>query len=210
MVTVFQDSRLSNFYCDPILFNDTSYMSVEHFYQSGKASTKDDADRIITSEKPSLAKQIGSYKIKQRDDFDSIRILRMTVGVGLRMAQHPNFATIVMQLNNHTEYNTHHDNFWGYCQCNNCSTKPKMDVLGCIYRAMKRLYGEDDIRPQFNPKNYSRDVKILGLRTVTDEFRGEVYLNRKRALLMMKNSVQEATEISHILFEKELGHRMSW
>jgi ribA/ribD-fused uncharacterized protein len=75
-----EHSFLSNFWECPFWFGNIEYLTVEHFFQACKATTKEDHIQIAATSTPSEAKKLGR-KIKMRDDWDEVKICIMAMGL---------------------------------------------------------------------------------------------------------------------------------
>lgn len=107
---------LSNFYTSPIFVEKWGEFvpTVEHAYQSLKASTKEEARPILMAKTPGAAKAIGSTLNKPADWLDKSlgymeACLRLKFAPGTRLA-HELLATGDAELEEGNEWG---DTFWG-------------------------------------------------------------------------------------------------
>ena len=104
---------LSNFYQSDITVEDKVYPTVEHFYQSKKASNSKDAELIRTAKTPGLAKKLGR-QIKLRSGWEAMKVNVMLVGLTLKF-EDPTLRAMLMRTHPHSliEGNDWGDEIWG-------------------------------------------------------------------------------------------------
>jgi len=130
---------LSNFYEAEVTFEEKAYPTVEHAYQASKTRDFEERELIRQLKTPGEAKQYGR-KVKLRGDWVYIRlsvmkgllkqkfILESMLGRKLE-------KTGEMEL---IEFNAWHDNYWGWCMCNECKRKTKFNRLGQLLMDVRK------------------------------------------------------------------------
>lgn len=107
---------LSNFYYSPFVYNEFTYPTAEHTYQSSKAITTSDWQLIATASSPGLCKKLGR-KIKIKPNWNDIKLLIMADIIINKFSQ--NFELSYMLIDTYPrlliEGNTWNDTFWGQC-----------------------------------------------------------------------------------------------
>lgn len=106
-------SPFSNFYRANISIDGLTYETVEHYYQSEKATNDADKVRIATAASPKSAKHIGN-RIKCIPNWDKKRLMVMYKALKVKFTQHPGLRkyllstgdAILMEVNRY-------DEFWG-------------------------------------------------------------------------------------------------
>lgn len=104
---------LSNFY--PILMEvgGISYRTMEHYYQSNKATNLDDAKMVREQPTPSMAKIKGRH-IKLREDWDEVKDFIMRQGLEAKFALSEMRSKLIytgdVEL---IEKNNWGDSYWG-------------------------------------------------------------------------------------------------
>lgn len=108
---------LSNFYNSKFVFLSVEYDTVEHAYQSFKATNEFDANLIRTAETPALAKSIGQ-RIDIREDWEKIKKSLMLQLVRCKFFQNKELAQKLLDTDEEEliEGNTWNDVFWGVCK----------------------------------------------------------------------------------------------
>ncbi|MBI9082724.1 MAG: NADAR family protein [Desulfobacterales bacterium] len=116
----------------PVVYQGISYPTPEHFYQAMKANRDDLAARrsVAAAGTPGQAKRAGRA-VALRSDWNTVKVDVM------RYALEKKFAPGTSQrmlLDNTTEpiveWNSWHDNYWGYCTCPRCAKKQHLNMLG--------------------------------------------------------------------------------
>lgn len=110
---------LSNFWLASIVLNEEKYDTVEHYYQSQKASTEEDRRDIAGSLTPGRAKYLGQ-RIKLRDDWEDVKDLIMYEGVLAKFTQNLDLSEKLLSTGEQeiVEGNTWGDTYWGVCNGN--------------------------------------------------------------------------------------------
>ncbi len=115
-ITKFQDQYrfLSNFWRVPIEVDGIIYATVEHYFQSQKASTADGAKLIASATSPKEAKRLGKT-VEMRGDWEQVKLGVMERGVRAKFEQHPDLARKLMETGDALleEGNLWGDIFWG-------------------------------------------------------------------------------------------------
>lgn len=108
---------LSNFHPSPIRICDVDYATVEHFYQSQKASNKDEWGVIAGAAKPGTAKALGKT-CTLRPDWLHARDDIMRVGISAKFRQNASLQQMLLATGTAEliEGNTWNDTYWGVCR----------------------------------------------------------------------------------------------
>lgn len=126
---------LSNFYPVNIVYDGYIWPSVEHFYQGYKTENLDLRERILRAPTPAEAKRLGSYTTYQgepviRENWHMLKQRYMKIGIDLKFDwnhQQPLVKKLIATYNKDIrEGNTWHDNFWGSCICEKCTSARKV------------------------------------------------------------------------------------
>lgn len=106
---------LSNFHPCSVHLYGIHCPSVEHAYQACKATTREDAMRIINASTPGIAKRLGRT-VKLRSDWEQIKVGNMH-GLVWEKFQNPTLRTLLLATGDaHLEEgNNWGDRFWGTC-----------------------------------------------------------------------------------------------
>ena len=109
---------LSNFYPSPFIIEETTYKTVEHFYQSMKTDDPLIRDWINNAPKPYLAMKAGKYLI-EKDGFiknwENMKTSYMKIGLLAKFDQNQDLRNKLLETGNarlHEKSPT--DLFWGY------------------------------------------------------------------------------------------------
>lgn len=107
---------LSNFYFSRFVLGTIWYGSVEHFYQSCKATNSEDALRIIQAPTPGEAKSIAR-KVDLHPEFERNKRAIMLAGVSVKFAADEELAAKLLATGDEdlVEVNTWGDHYWGVC-----------------------------------------------------------------------------------------------
>lgn len=107
---------LSNFYKSPVTFNGITAPTVEHMYQAAKTVDNSDAQFILESTTPAVAKRRGKT-IKMVENWDEVKFGVMLTLVRLKFAQNPILAEKLIDTGDAKliEGNWWHDVYWGVC-----------------------------------------------------------------------------------------------
>ena len=130
---------LSNFYEAEVTFEEKTYPTVEHAYQAAKTIDLEDREFIRQLKTPVEAKRYGG-KIKLRGDWAYIRLSIMKELLKQKFTPESKLErklnkTKDMEL---IEFNVWHDNYWGWCMCNNCKEKTKFNRLGKLLMDVRK------------------------------------------------------------------------
>jgi ribA/ribD-fused uncharacterized protein len=134
---------LSNFYHSPFTVDGIQYDTVEHFFQSRKASTWDEAMWVNAADTPGLAKGRGR-KVSMRPDWEQIKVDVMRFALEQKFAipelKEKLLATGNIEL---IEGNWWDDNFWGDCYCPACQSFQGKNMLGKLLMELReKLKGQ--------------------------------------------------------------------
>lgn len=109
-------SFLSNFYSSPIQEGILTYPTVEHYYQSKKATNMEDKLMVAKAVTPAEAKHMGR-QIKMREDWEDIKIGVMERGLRMKFAI-PELRDLLLATGDEelVEGNWWNDTCWGVCR----------------------------------------------------------------------------------------------
>lgn len=124
---------LSNFYETKIIYEGKTYPTVEHAYQAAKTRDENEREIIRNLKTPGEAKKYAR-KLPLRKDWVYVRLTIMKELLSQKFAKGTSLAkslkkTKEMEL---IEFNSWHDNYWGWCICNECKNKTKFNRLGYL------------------------------------------------------------------------------
>lgn len=124
---------LSNFHMCEVEYEGMKYPSVEHAYQAAKTLDLNDRRTISLLPFPVDAKRAGRLVVL-REDWDGIKNDVMWKLLLYKFTIHHELGWLLISTENMqlVEVNYWHDNYWGYCTCDMCSTKQHHNVLGKI------------------------------------------------------------------------------
>jgi len=90
-----------------------------------------DSEIIRSVITPGKAKRLGNT-LPMVDDWDINKIDIMEIGLFYKFSQNSDLKDLLLKTNNAIliEGNTWHDNFWGRCDCEKCSGKNYLNILG--------------------------------------------------------------------------------
>ena len=132
---------LSNFYPAKVIYEGVEYRTSEHAYQAAKSLNRVVRASIQKIQKPGKAKEEGQL-IKARPDWDKVKVKIMTE-ILLSKFSDPKLMEMLVATRPAIliEGNTWHDNFWGSCFCEKCSSIKGQNHLGIIlYNIREGLY----------------------------------------------------------------------
>jgi ribA/ribD-fused uncharacterized protein len=121
----------------PFLYKGISYPTVEHFFQAMKTKDQEERLKISKASSPKQAKHFG-YKVKLRDDWESIKIKVMLLALRYKFSPGTNWYDKLKDCKEDiVEWNFWHDNFWGHCVCDKCKNEPHLNYLGRLLTYLK-------------------------------------------------------------------------
>lgn len=123
---------LSNFYDATIQYDGTFYKNNEAAFQAQK--TLDDKEKAKFAElNPAQAKRLGR-KIKLRSDWEIIKGQIMYEVCFAKFTQNEDLKKKLLSTDGHhlIEGNYWHDNTWGNCTCEKCTSIQGQNRLGVI------------------------------------------------------------------------------
>lgn len=132
-ITNFRDEYafLSNFYQCYIIYEGLVYPTVEHAYVASKTFDMNFRFRVleIPSERAGAVKRLGRT-IELRPNWEKVKVKIMQELLSKKFNQ-PVFKNLLLNTypKKIIEGNLWHDNFWGICQCDKCSSNGK-NTLG--------------------------------------------------------------------------------
>lgn len=117
----------------PIWYKSIAYRTSEHLFVALK-SLDPNVRRHIANQKDGFAAKSEGKKIALRPNWDNIRIGVMKFVIQFKFSTNNRVAEMLIGTEPATliHGNTHHDNFWGTCTCENCKYKPGLNLLGQI------------------------------------------------------------------------------
>jgi len=123
---------LSNFSKAEITFDGITYPTLEHAFQAAKTDNIEDKVKIAAIGNPVVVKRMGK-KVKMREDWNVIRLDVMRMLVDLKF-QDETLSEKLIETGDAmlVEGNHWHDNYWGACSCERCSSKERDNYLGMI------------------------------------------------------------------------------
>jgi ribA/ribD-fused uncharacterized protein len=139
--TKFWRHEFSNFYIEPDGSN------VEREFQAAKHDGHPIRQAIIKrSSKPAKAKKLGRLWLLTDDELVAWNERRVDVMLNLvdnKVDEWPEIAEMLLDTGDQwiVEINSHHDNFWGDCQCRKC-TRPGANWLGETWMLIRRRLNE--------------------------------------------------------------------
>ncbi|XP_034235142.1 uncharacterized protein LOC117641709 [Thrips palmi] len=112
---------LNNSFPCVITVHDNTYMSVDHAFESLKATNEEDHNYVASAPTASIAKLRGS-EIVSRPDFDDEKLSIMQNLVYLKFLQNHDLAILLLDtgLKFLAFNNNDHDTTFGYCLCGQC------------------------------------------------------------------------------------------
>jgi len=134
---------LSSFYPTQIVIDGVEYPTVEHYFQSMKATDPETAEKIRNLETPKKARRMGR-RIKLRSDWEEIKQLIMRRAVYEKFTQHPELEKLLLETGDMILVE---GNNWG------------KDYWGCVRNKEKKLVGQNHYgRILMEVRAYLRDV----------------------------------------------------
>jgi len=116
------------------------YMSAEHYYAAHKTEDEEVRARISHILDPFKARAMGR-KLELRPFFNELRVDIMKVALGWKYQEGSMWSSILcstypMDL---VEYNTWHDDYWGWCVCKSCAKKEDRDPKNMLGKILMRI-----------------------------------------------------------------------
>lgn len=107
--------EFSNFYPSPIILQEKTYPTVEHYFQSMKFMDEKYKEQIQQAKNPTLAKQLGqSRNIPLRADWEQIKDQIMYEGLMAKFTQLPHLKQKLLETGNYFLIeNAPSDYYWG-------------------------------------------------------------------------------------------------
>lgn len=129
---------LSNFYFRDIVYEGIAYPTVENAFQAAKILK--DTPKATNLERvrlgfvrvtPSMAKHKGG-RIVLRDDWEEIKDQVMYDILKIKFTSNKDLRDRLISTGNVyiLDGNSHHDNYWGQCNCEKCINEKGQNVLG--------------------------------------------------------------------------------
>lgn len=124
---------LSNFYQHPFTYKGLTYPNAEAAFQAQKCSSDEDRIKYTLQKNPVRAKQMGKKEPNLPSNWDEISYDIMLDILRAKFAV-PELAEMLEATGDADleEGNHWHDNRWGRCTCEKCSTKEGKNWLGKI------------------------------------------------------------------------------
>lgn len=96
------------------MVDEVEYATVEHYYQSMKATSEEDRNYVRAAQHPAHAKNRGR-KVECRSDWEQMSVYYMSKGLHAKFTQHPVLKDKLLATGSQIlrEGNTWHDMFWG-------------------------------------------------------------------------------------------------
>lgn len=132
---------LSNFFTCNITSKDGQWASAEHYYQSRKFLNPKIREKIRKEKYPWIAKRLGK-SIPLRKDWDQIKNNIMFETLRLKFDQNIDIQRKLMLTGEEEliEGNMWHDNYWGNCNCPECSHIIGKNILGKLLMKIRKEY----------------------------------------------------------------------
>lgn len=114
--------EFSNFTRSPVTVEGLTYATAEAAYQSGKTDDPEWKRRLAATTNPVIAKRLGR-RVPLKPGWD--RVAEMEKVLRAKFAQGTEWATRLLATWDRelVEANTHHDRWWGRCDCPRCGGK---------------------------------------------------------------------------------------
>jgi ribA/ribD-fused uncharacterized protein len=125
---------LSNFYFCDVLHEGRRYRSVEHAYQAAKTNDWELKEAMAELRSPASAKKMGKL-LPLRPGWKTARVDVMRQLVAAKFGpDNPYLVDALLDTKQMTLWhgNTHHDNFWGKCRCDDCRDVAQLNKLGIL------------------------------------------------------------------------------
>jgi len=129
----------------PLVHQDISYPTVEHYYQAMKTFDLEYRKRISLCSTPGQAKKLGR-KAVLRKDWEKKKVNIMEQALKYKFNEgttwHKRLTESVGDL---IEWNYWHDNFWGNCYCPKCFSIQGENWLGIILMKLRDEFKRNQI-----------------------------------------------------------------
>jgi ribA/ribD-fused uncharacterized protein len=108
-----------------------TFQTSEHLYQALKTTDPSEVRAVISCQTPGESKRLGAT-LTLRPDWDSVKDRAMEICVAHKFAANPDLLEKLLDTGSTylLEGNTWHDNYWGGCQCDNCTFVDWHNKLG--------------------------------------------------------------------------------
>ncbi len=139
MITEFRDEYafLSNFYPWAFNFRGIWMTTAEHAFQAWKAESIEERLYIASAHTPGKAKYRGR-NVKLRSDWERVKIPLMFEILHAKFLPLDRRAMLLSTGDvDLVEGNYWHDQFWGNCLCQNCTT-PGRNYLGRLLKLLRQ------------------------------------------------------------------------
>ena len=129
----FKKQKVISSFKDEYRFLSNFIGGVEIKYQAAKCKNYKDAELILACNEPRKAKKLGR-KVEIKDNWNDIKLGIMFSLVEEKFFTNLNLAESLLKTEDSIliEGNNWHDNYWGNCTCNNCSSTFGKNWLGRI------------------------------------------------------------------------------
>lgn len=134
---------LSNFYLVDLNIDNKYYPSVEHYYQSCKASNIKEHEYIRSAHSPSEAKRRGMF-IELRKDWEEVKYDIMYKALIEKFSDRILSKKLLETKKEYIEEGNYwHDNIWGNCYCPKCAKVNGENALGFLLMKVRRKLKKD-------------------------------------------------------------------
>lgn len=132
---------LSNFFPSEFIWEELSFLTVEHFYQAMKSDDGDIIKSIADLLTPGQAKKKGRI-IQLRPDWEEIKQDIMFAGLWMKFSQNSHLKFKLLATTNTIliEGNWWHDQYWGICYCNSCKGSKQLNKLGQLLMRVRDIF----------------------------------------------------------------------
>ena len=183
MIRVIRDDRetgyLSNYYLSPMVFEEIGpYRFSLSCFESLKYK-KPKSRNIYKTMAPSTA-HLRGQKIKPlRPDWEKVKVQLMTKVMFEKFWQNPVIQDKLLATGNEEFLfcNTYHDNYWGYCTCDECEAKRQSGELvseniegKCLFEARQMIRDKITNDAEKEYRKSIRSLKELYIRPDESEF----------------------------------------
>ena len=157
--------EFSNFYDSPVTYDGVTYRNNEGAFQAQKTLDKE-ARLTFCNMSGSQAKKAGRYVVL-RSTWDSIKYGIMVDLCYDKFSRDEYLKNLLLSTGNAwivEDTTGWHDNSWGACNCQKCSSKWSSNMLGCaLMTARSRIRGDNGIPVHFilSGKEFNFDLNSL-------------------------------------------------